>query len=96
MPPSPDRRCLLALLLAVIGVYGVIAYSVEQRRSEIGVRMALGARSSEIVWFVVRSNGRALAVGLACGLALAVVVSKLMQSYLFGLRPLDPAAMARC
>jgi ABC-type lipoprotein release transport system permease subunit len=83
---------LLALLLAVIGVYGVIAYSVEQRRSEIGVRMALGARSSEIVWFVVRSNGRALAVGLACGLSLAVVISKLMQSYLFGLRPLDPAA----
>jgi predicted permease len=83
---------LLALLLAVIGVYGVIAYSVEQRRSEIGVRMALGARSSEIVWFVVKSNGCALAGGLACGLALAVVVSKLIQSYLFGLRPLDPAA----
>jgi hypothetical protein len=83
---------LLALLLAVIGVYGVIAYSVEQRRAEIGIRMALGAKSSEIVWFVVRSNGRALAVGLACGLVLAVVVSKLMQSYLFGLRPLDPAA----
>ncbi len=72
----------------------MIAYSVEQRRSEIGVRMALGARPGEIVWFMVRSNGRALAVGLGCGLVLALLVSKLMQSYLFGLRPLDPAAYA--
>jgi predicted permease len=83
---------LLALLLATVGVYGVIAYSVEQRCSEIGVRMALGAKPSEIVWFVVKSNGRALATGLVCGLALSIVISRLLQSYLFGLKPVDPAA----
>jgi predicted permease len=82
----------LALLLAAVGVYGVVAYSVEQRRREIGVRMALGARSAQIVGFVAKSNSRALAVGLAVGLLASLGVSELLQTSLYGISRLDPVA----
>jgi predicted permease len=83
---------LLALLLAAVGVYGVFSYYVEQRRREIGVRMALGARSSQIVSLVVRQNASALVGGLAAGLALAAAVSIVLRSLLHGLSPADPLA----
>jgi macrolide transport system ATP-binding/permease protein len=83
---------LLALVLAAVGVYGVIAYSVEQRRREIGVRMALGAAPYQIVRFIVRANARAVLCGLAVGLAASLAVSRLLQSSLNGVSPLDPLA----
>lgn len=82
----------LALLLAAVGVYGVISYSVEQRRREIGVRMALGARPAQIVGFVARSNSRALLIGLTVGLAASLGVSKLLETSLYGVSRLDPLA----
>lgn len=82
----------LALLLAAVGVYGVVTYSVEQRRREIGVRMALGARPKQIVAYVARSNSRAMVIGLALGLAASLGVSKLLESSLYGASRLDPLA----
>ncbi len=80
----------IALLLAVIGVYGVMSYAVSQRRQEIGVRMALGARARDVVGMVVRQGGRTAIIGAAIGLLLAVGVSRAMSIFLFGVRPLDP------
>jgi ABC-type antimicrobial peptide transport system permease subunit len=82
----------LALLLATIGVYGVISYSVEQRRREIGIRMALGAQPREILGLVLRSNARAVVIGLAVGLAVFLAGSKLLESLLYGVSRLDPLA----
>ncbi|HZF31153.1 MAG TPA: ADOP family duplicated permease [Gammaproteobacteria bacterium] len=83
---------LLALVLATVGVYGVISYSVERQRREIGVRMALGARPHEITAMVLRVNGRAVAVGSIVGVVLAAVASQVLRSRLYGLSPLDPVA----
>jgi macrolide transport system ATP-binding/permease protein len=85
---------LLALALATVGVYGVIAYSVEQRRREIGVRMALGAAPHQIVRFIVGANARAVLCGLAVGLAASLAVSRLLQTSLNGVSPVDPLAYA--
>jgi predicted permease len=81
---------ILALVLASVGVYGVIAYSVEQRRREIGVRMALGAQRGEVVRFIVRANARAVVSGLAIGVAISLVVPRLAQSAFSGVSGLDP------
>jgi ABC-type antimicrobial peptide transport system permease subunit len=78
---------LLALLLASVGLYGVLSYSVTQRTSEIGVRMALGATSREIL-FTFGKRGLVLTVaGLAIGLALSTVASRFLNALLFGFRP---------
>jgi predicted permease len=82
----------LALLLATIGVYGVISYSVEQRRREIGIRMALGARSGEILGLVLRSNARPVMVGLFVGLVVSLAGSRVLESFLYGMSRLDPLA----
>jgi putative ABC transport system permease protein len=84
----------LALLLATIGVYGVVAYSVEQNRREIAVRMALGARPTQVVGTLLGRNSRALLGGVGVGLLLAVVASVLLQSQFYGVQALDPAAYA--
>jgi predicted permease len=81
----------MALLLGVVGLYGVIAYSVSQRRREIGIRMALGAQNQELTSMFVRHALGLASVGVACGLAAAPALTRLMSSLLFGVKSVDPA-----
>jgi predicted permease len=81
----------LALLLASIGVFGVMAFSVMQRTREIGIRIALGARTSEVVTLFVKRGMRLTMIGVGIGMALSVGVSQLLQGMLFGLTPTDGA-----
>jgi putative ABC transport system permease protein len=83
---------LLALLLAAVGIYGVFSYYVEQRRREIGVRIALGARPGQVIALVVRQNAPALLGGLAAGLLIAVGESIVLRGELHGLSSADPFA----
>ena len=80
----------VALLLALAGVYGVMAYSVSQRVPELGVRIALGATPENIMRLVVGQGAKLAAAGLAVGLALALLVGRLLQGVLFGVTPRDP------
>ena len=81
---------VMALLLGLLGIYGVIAYAISQRTREIGIRIALGAQQADLQRMFVR-HGLSLAVsGAACGLAAAVVLTRLMRSLLFQIEPLDP------
>ena len=84
----------MALLLGVVGLYGVIAYSVSQRRREIGIRMALGARHQELIGMFVGHALGLTGVGVACGLAAAFALTRLMSSLLFGVRSVDPVTYA--
>jgi putative ABC transport system permease protein len=81
-----------ALLLAAIGIYGLMSYSVQQRTQEIGIRMALGAESSGVRTMVVLQGMRLAFIGVAIGLAAAFGLARFMGSFLFGVRPWDPAA----
>ena len=81
---------LASLLLAAIGIYGLLAYSVTQRTREIGVRVALGAEPGSIIRMVVTSGARMVAIGAAIGLGAALALSGLMKSLLFGIGPRDP------
>ena len=83
---------VLALLLAAVGVFGVFAYAVEERRREIGVRMALGAARRQIVGMLLSTSGRAMLAGLGVGLLASVAAGVALRAYLFGLSPLDPIA----
>ena len=80
----------MALLLGLSGLYGVIAYAVSQRRREIGIRLALGAQAREIRGLFVRRGLVLAGVGVAIGLGGAAGFTRLMQSLLFGISPLDP------
>jgi predicted permease len=84
----------MALLLGIIGLYGVIAYSVSQRRREIGIRSALGAQQPELMRLFVRHAMLLTGVGVTCGLVAALVLTRLMSSLLFGIKPTDPATFA--
>jgi predicted permease len=79
----------LALLLASIGIYGVIAYSVAQRRPEIGIRLALGAPARSVVALVLRSGMLPVIVGIAAGLGIALLGSRLVAGLLYGITPTD-------
>jgi putative ABC transport system permease protein len=79
----------LALLLAVIGLYGVLAYSVAQRTSEIGVRMALGAQRQDVLWLIVAQSARMWGSGLLTGVVGAVVAARAMSGLLYGVEALD-------
>ena len=80
-----------SLLLAALGIYGVLAYFVSQRSRELGIRLALGARPSELFRLVVRQGMRPVIGGAGVGLAGALAITTLAESLLFGVRPLDPA-----
>lgn len=80
----------IALLLGVVGIYGVISYAVGRRTREIGIRLALGARRGQVTRRLLRDGGRMTAVGLAVGLAGAVALTRLMRGLLFGVSPTDP------
>jgi putative ABC transport system permease protein len=84
----------LALALALIGVFGVLAYSVQQRQREFGVRVALGASSPSILWLVFGSAGRLIAIGGTLGLVLAFALSRAIAAFLFGVTPADPLTFA--
>jgi len=84
---------LLAALIATIGLYGVVSYSVARRRNEIGIRMALGADRRQVVRMVMREAGMLLAVGLAVGAISALALARSAQSLLFGLPPHDPLTL---
>jgi ABC-type antimicrobial peptide transport system permease subunit len=84
----------LALALGVIGIYGVISYSVSQRTREMGIRIALGAPKSELRWLFVRSALVLTGIGLVIGLGAAATVAQLMRALLFGVHPLDPLTFA--
>jgi putative ABC transport system permease protein len=79
----------IALLLAVIGIYGLIAYSVAQRTHEIGVRMALGAAPVEVVRMVVRQGASLAAIGIVLGLGGAFALTRLLKTMLFGIGATD-------
>jgi putative ABC transport system permease protein len=84
----------VAVLLAALGIYGVLAYFVSQRSRELGIRLALGARPGALFGMVVRQGMRPVAIGAAVGLAGAVAITTVMQSLLFGVNPVDPATYA--
>jgi ABC-type antimicrobial peptide transport system permease subunit len=83
---------LLGLGLATIGVFGVFAYAVEERRREIGVRLALGARARDVFRALFDVNRWSIGGGVVAGLLMSVAAGFVMRSYLFGLSPLDPVA----
>jgi putative ABC transport system permease protein len=84
---------LLAVLIATIGLYGVMSYMVSRRRTEIGIRMALGAEPGSVIRMVLGESGALVGVGVVIGTALALVASRWAASLLFGLRPGDPASL---
>jgi ABC-type antimicrobial peptide transport system permease subunit len=80
----------MALTLGILGIYGVISYTVSQRTREIGIRLALGAQKTDLKWMFVRSALALTCIGVAIGLCAAGVVMQSMRSLLFGISPLDP------
>ena len=84
----------LALLLAGIGIYGILAYGVAQRRNEIGLRVALGGRPRDIVWLVLRQAAGLVAAGLAAGVVGSLLLTSLLQKLLYGVGPRDFATLA--
>lgn len=81
---------LLALILACIGIYGLMAYTVARRTNEIGIRLALGAQARQVMGMVLREALWMAAIGVAAGTVMALVLSRSLQSMLFGLKPDDP------
>src|SRR5262249_8622831 len=84
----------VALVLTIIGLYGVMSYSVAQRTNEIGIRMALGAQTRDVLTLVGKQAVMLVAIGLAIGLAGAVALTRLLASLLFGVTTRDPATFA--
>ncbi|HEY1963809.1 MAG TPA: FtsX-like permease family protein, partial [Acidobacteriaceae bacterium] len=81
------------LLLAMLGVYGTMAYSVTQRTFEIGIRMAFGAEKAVILRTVLEHAAKLACCGIAVGLVLSVILARLVTSMLVGVRPLDPVSL---
>jgi len=88
------RAVLLALLVASIGLFGVMSYSVARRTNEIGIRMTLGARTRDVLGLVMRESMVLVTAGVVIGLGAAVAASRLVASLLFETTPTDPLAMA--
>jgi len=83
----------LALLLATIGLYGVMSYNVARRRGEIGIRMALGAQQARVLRMVLREVAILITIGLAVGLGAALATTRFVASFLYGIKPNDPWAL---
>ena len=85
---------LVALAIATVGIYGVVSYSVERRTKEFGLRMVLGAQTADVLGLVMKQGAGMIAIGVAFGLALALLMTRLMASLLFGVAPTDVATFA--
>lgn len=85
---------ILATVLAAIGLYGVMAYTVTRRTREIGIRMALGAMRGDVAWLVMREVLVLLAIGLLIGIPVALGLSRFVQAQLYGIKPADASTMA--
>jgi len=83
---------LLALLLTVVGLYGVVAFGVTQRTQELGIRLALGARRAQVIGLVLRDGAQLVAIGVVAGLPAAWLASRWVRTLLFGVAPADPAS----
>jgi ABC-type antimicrobial peptide transport system permease subunit len=83
----------LALLLAAVGLYGVMAHSVTRRVREIGIRMALGARAGEVLWLILREVTWMVGIGALIGLPAAFALTRLLTTYLYGLTARDPLSI---
>jgi putative ABC transport system permease protein len=83
----------VALALALVGVYGVVSYSVSRRTREIGIRMALGAADGDVVTMVVGQSGRVVAFGVVIGVLVAAAMSRGLSIFLFGVSPFDPVML---
>jgi predicted permease len=84
----------LALTLACVGVYGLLAYAVTRRTTEIGIRVALGAQRGDVVWMILREALALAAIGVAIGLPASLAATRVLKTMLFGLQPHDPATIA--
>jgi ABC-type antimicrobial peptide transport system permease subunit len=84
----------LATLLAVIGLYGVMAYTVARRTREIGIRMALGAYQGDVIWMVMREVLWLVCIGIGAGLGAAIALSRFVQTQLYGITGQDPSTIA--
>ena len=84
----------LALVMAAVGVYGVMALIVSERTPEIGIRLALGARPSQVMRVVVTQGVTLAAIGVVAGVVVSAVLSPILTAQLYGIRPLDPPTMA--
>jgi putative ABC transport system permease protein len=84
----------IALALAAVGIYGVLAYLVAQRSHEIGIRLAIGADRSQVLRMILEQGLKLAAGGIVIGLAVSVAVTRLMQSLLFGVGAMDPLTFA--
>ena len=83
-----------ALIQAVIGIYGVMSYFVTQRKRELGIRIALGARAADVLGLIVMQGLKPTLIGTAVGLVAAFAVTRLLREMLFGIRPVDPLTFA--
>jgi predicted permease len=87
---------VLALALACVGIYGIMAYSVANRRNEIGIRLALGAKPGQVRRMILRESGALALAGIAVGAAAALGMTRLVKSMLYGIQPYDPATLTAC
>ncbi len=87
---------VLALALACVGIYGIMAYSVASRRNEIGIRLALGAQPGQVRGMILRESTSLAAAGIVSGLAAALVLTRAVKSMLYGIQPHDPVTLVVC